>query len=158
RRAQIHRARTERVFKAASHEARQIRATAQHLRGRRPARPFLLGADSVDAAPAEAVAANADPVSQCLAPREDEIEPPFAGSYDNGAWRIPALEIDKLPGDRTCGCITGAKIHEVAGIKELGESRLRTENKGGGNQKSQNARHYFLASIDLTVSQAIIRL
>jgi hypothetical protein len=89
---------------------------------------------------------------------EDEIEPSFAGPYDNGARRIPALEIDKLSRDRTCGCKTGAEIHEVARINVLGESGLHIENKGDGNQKSQNARHYFLASIDFTVRQAIIRL
>ena len=67
RRAQIHGARAERIVDAAGHVARQIGPPRQHLRGRRPARPFLLGGDAVGAAPAEAVAADADAVAQRLA-------------------------------------------------------------------------------------------
>src|SRR6186713_508602 len=54
RRAEIHRARAERVLDAALHVARQVGPAGQHLRRRRPVRPFLLGGDPVHAAPAEA--------------------------------------------------------------------------------------------------------
>ena len=65
------RARAERIFDAAGHVARQVGPPRQHLRGRGPARPFLLGGDAVDAAPAEAVAADTDAVAQRLAVGED---------------------------------------------------------------------------------------
>src|SRR6185437_6258247 len=64
RRAQIQRAGAERVVDAAGHVARDVVAARQHLGGRGPARPFLLGGDLVDAAPAKAVAADADAVAQ----------------------------------------------------------------------------------------------
>ena len=65
---------------------------AQHLRRRRPARPFLLGGDAVGAAPAEAVAADADAVAQRLAVAEHEIEPSFGGVDVDGAGRVIAGE------------------------------------------------------------------
>src|SRR3954465_12127965 len=63
RRAQIHRARAKRILDTALHVTRQVRPAGQHLRRRRPVRPFLLGGDPVHAAPAEAVAADADAVT-----------------------------------------------------------------------------------------------
>src|SRR5450759_4999564 len=81
RRSQIHGARAERIVDAAGHVTRQIGATRQHLRGRGPARPFLLGGDAVSATPAKAVTADADAVAKRLAVGEDEIQPPLGGVY-----------------------------------------------------------------------------
>src|SRR6266700_3758787 len=43
--AEIHRACAERIAGPAGHEARQVRLARDHLRRRRPVRPFLLVAD-----------------------------------------------------------------------------------------------------------------
>src|SRR6202022_732904 len=73
RRSQIHGPRSERVVDAAGHVARQIGAARQHLRRRRPARPFLFGGDAMDATPAKTVTADTDAVTQRLAVGKDEI-------------------------------------------------------------------------------------
>src|SRR6201988_5279375 len=43
RRAEIHRARAEWIFRPAFHVTRQIRPSLEHFRWRCPGRPFLLG-------------------------------------------------------------------------------------------------------------------
>src|SRR4051794_25988664 len=60
--AEIQGARAERVFRAASHVARQVGTALQHLGRRNPIRPFLLAADRLLAGPREALAADADAV------------------------------------------------------------------------------------------------
>src|ERR1700744_885229 len=62
RRAEIDGARTERIVDAAGHVARQVRPSPAHLLRWRPARPFPFRGHAVHAAPAEAVAADADAV------------------------------------------------------------------------------------------------
>src|SRR5262249_57107533 len=49
--AEIHRARAERITRAAGHPARQIRLARNHLRRRHPVRPFALDGDLLYAAP-----------------------------------------------------------------------------------------------------------
>src|SRR6185503_7659073 len=61
---EIHRARAERIFRTADHVPRQIRTARQHLRRRRPVRPFLLGRNRLRPRPCEARAADADAVAQ----------------------------------------------------------------------------------------------
>src|SRR5262249_62216947 len=75
--AEIERARAERIVRTARHMAREVGPAPQHLRGRRPGRPFALGADALDAAPAEAVAPDADAVAQRLTIAQHEIKPSF---------------------------------------------------------------------------------
>src|SRR5712671_7800676 len=78
------------VVDAAGHMARQVRPAMQHLRGRRPVRPFPLGADLADAAPGEAVATHADGIAQRLAVAEHEIEPALRRADDDGAGFLTA--------------------------------------------------------------------
>src|SRR5258705_12016510 len=94
RRSQIHRARAERVVDAAAHVAWQIRPPPQHLRWRRPARPFLFRGNAMGSAPAEAVAADADAVAQRLAVGQDQIESPLGGVYVNCSGGVIADEVD----------------------------------------------------------------
>src|SRR5216684_7014751 len=94
RRSEIHGAGAERVVDAARHVPRQIGPPRQHLRGRRPARPFLLGGYAVDTAPAKAVAADANAVPQRLAIGQHEVKPPLGGIYQDGAWRVLAFKSD----------------------------------------------------------------
>src|SRR5882672_1661412 len=100
RRAEIHGAGAERIFDAARHVARQVRPARPHLRGRCPARPFLLRRNAVDAAPAEAITADADAITQCPAVAEDEIKPALGGVDQDGAGRVLTREADGLARDR----------------------------------------------------------
>src|SRR5689334_6927269 len=93
--AEIERARAERIVGTAYHVARQIRPTPQHLRGRRPGWPFALGAHALHAAPAEALASNADAVAQRLAVAEHEIEAPLAGPDHDRAGLVVVGEADR---------------------------------------------------------------
>src|SRR5262249_61873489 len=70
--------------------ARQVRPAMQHLRGRRPVRPFPLGADLGDAAPGEAVPAHPDGIAQRLVVAEHEIEPALRRADDDGAGFLAA--------------------------------------------------------------------
>src|SRR4051812_4067189 len=74
RRAEIHRARAERIFRAAFHVPRQVRTARDHFRRRRPVRPFTLGRDRLHAGPGEAGTADADAVAHRTAVALDEIE------------------------------------------------------------------------------------
>src|SRR5258705_8015008 len=94
RRSQIHRACAERVVDAAAHVAWQIRPPPQHLRWRRPARPFLFRGNAMGSAPAEAVAADADAVAQRLAVGQYQIESPLGGVYVNCSRCVIAGEVD----------------------------------------------------------------
>src|SRR5271156_2944895 len=53
RAGEIHRARPERIVDTPLHVTREVRAALQHLRRRRPVRPFSLVADARDAGPGE---------------------------------------------------------------------------------------------------------
>src|SRR5207237_5414615 len=83
RRAEIKCAGAERVFDAAGHVARQVAPPRQHLRGRGPVRPFLFCRNAVDAAPAEAVAADTDAVAQRLAGAAGPTERSLGGLQAN---------------------------------------------------------------------------
>src|SRR3984893_6723846 len=90
RRAQIHRTRAERIVDATGHMARQIGAPRQHLRWRRPARPFLFRRYAVGSAPAETVAADADAVAQRLAVALHAVDPSLGGvQVDSARVIIP---------------------------------------------------------------------
>src|SRR3989442_15053463 len=78
--AEIESARAERIVGTAGHVARQIRAALQHLVGRSPIRPLALGAYRGNAAPGEAVAADADAVAKRLALPEHQVGPTLAGA------------------------------------------------------------------------------
>src|SRR5262249_30330947 len=127
RRAQIHRARAERIFDAAGHVARQVGAAAQHLRRWGPARPFLLRGNAVGSTPAEAVPAAAKAVAPPLAARQYWVEPPFAGVDQDGAGRIIGLEHHGAARDRAAAAIAtiaaAAEVRsaaqDVARVKEL---------------------------------------
>src|ERR1019366_6806383 len=77
--AEIHGARAKRIPRAARHETRQIRLARDHFRRRMPIRPFRLAADGLDAGPGEALAADADAVTNGPALAEHEIERSIAG-------------------------------------------------------------------------------
>src|SRR5438045_1802189 len=79
---------TERIVDAAVHVARQVGTPCQHLRRRRPTRPFLFRRDTVGSAPAETVAADPDAVAQRLAIGQDEVKPPLGGVDEDGAGRV----------------------------------------------------------------------
>src|SRR5215213_9818506 len=86
--AEIHRARAERVVGSAYHVARQVGPPSQHLSGRRPTRPFFLGSDGLDAAPAETVPANTNAIADRLSVSENVIEPPLLSVDDNSAGAL----------------------------------------------------------------------
>src|SRR4029077_3251963 len=86
--AKIHRARTERIARAAGHPARQIRLAYDHLRRRHPVRPFTLERDLLYAAPLKTVAADADAVTHRNAIAHDEVEITVVGIHDDGAGRL----------------------------------------------------------------------
>src|SRR2546423_4612999 len=88
--AEIHSARAERVVETAGHVARQVGTPSQHLCGRGPARPLLLGGDTLHPAPGEAVAADTDAVADRLAVAGDEIEAPLRGIDHDRAGRVRA--------------------------------------------------------------------
>src|SRR6185503_18851879 len=64
RRAEIHGAGAERILRTTGHEVRQVGTALQHLRRRRPVRPFLLGGDFLLAGPGEARLADPNAVAQ----------------------------------------------------------------------------------------------
>src|SRR6266704_2289341 len=72
--AEIHRAGAERVAGSAGHEAWQIRLARDHLRRRRPVRPFGLARDVQQALPLKSFAADADAIAYRAAASLDQIE------------------------------------------------------------------------------------
>src|SRR6185437_2219149 len=63
RRAEIERARAERIIWAAGHEVRQIRLALKHFLRRRPGRPLFFCRDVMHARPGESGPADADAVT-----------------------------------------------------------------------------------------------
>src|ERR1700726_3707465 len=96
RRSQIHRAGTERILRAAFHVPRQIRPAHQHLRRRRPVRPFLLRGDRLDARPGESGLADADAVAQRLAIALHQEQELVGRIDDDGAGPFRAVIVDEL--------------------------------------------------------------
>src|SRR5947207_291696 len=94
--AEIHRPGAERIFRAALHVARQVRAALEHLFGRNPVRPFALGRNVLDARPREARAADADAVADRAAPLLDEVEKTLARIDDDGAGFLRTRIFDDL--------------------------------------------------------------
>src|SRR5215471_5534289 len=110
--AEIERARAERIVEAARHMTRQVGPAPEHLRGRRPVRPFALGADALDATPAEAVAPDTDAVGERLAVAEHKIEPPFPGPDHDRAGLVIGGEAHGRARDRRAAAT--AKAEEAA--------------------------------------------
>ena len=77
--------------------ARQIRLALDHLRRRKPVRPFLHLGDALGARPGEALAADADAVAHRLAAAEHQIEIGVRRIDDDGAGRLLGGEVDQLP-------------------------------------------------------------
>src|SRR5882672_7338412 len=96
RRAEIHRARAERIFRTAGHVARQVGPAPQHLVGRRPIRPFALVGDVVHAGPGEAGTADADAVAHRPALALHQIEHAVAGIDDDRPGSFRAVIADLL--------------------------------------------------------------
>src|SRR5205085_3262306 len=99
--------------------------------------------DAVDAAPAEAVAADADAIAQRLAIAEDQIEPPLGGIDDYRAGRIIGGIVDRLARDRACSAAAKeirAAAHDVAHIEALG-ARRAAAGQQRHNQHSQSPDH-----------------
>jgi len=90
-------ARAERVTRSARHETGQIGLPLQHLRGRQPVGPFRLALDRLDAGPGEAVAADADAVTDGPAAAENKIEVGMRRIDNHRAWRFAARILDNLP-------------------------------------------------------------
>ena len=95
-RTEIHRARAERIARAARHEARQIGLTVDHLRRRMPIRPLGLAADLLHARPGEAITADADAIADRTAAAENIIEVGMGRIDDDGARRLLGREGDFL--------------------------------------------------------------
>src|SRR5436309_11081989 len=110
---EIERARTERIVGPAGHMARQVGPSPQHLCGRCPARPFALGANALDAAPAEAVAPDADAIAQRLAVAQHEVEPTLAGPDYDRAGLVICGEAHGHARDRRAAAAT-TKAEEAA--------------------------------------------
>src|SRR5262249_50937877 len=93
---QIHRARSERIFRSALHVARQIGPPREHLRRRRPIGPLALCGDRLDAGPGEAGTTYADAVTQRPAVAFHQ-EQELVGRVDhNGAAALLAVIFDLL--------------------------------------------------------------
>src|ERR1700730_14993412 len=154
RRAQIHRTRAERIVDATVHMARQIGAPRQHLRWRRPARPFLFRGYAVGSAPAETVAADADAVARRLAVAEHEIEPPLGGVDEDSARGIITRKAHGRARDRARAAAAAKEIraaaHDVArvgaekalglrvtGARQQGQRRKQQGNKAGHYSSSR---------------------
>src|SRR3954470_17906261 len=90
RRAEIHGAGAQRILRPAGHEVRQVRTALQHLRRRRPVRPFLLGRDFLLAGPGEARLADADAVAERGAVVLHQEEEAVRRVDDDGAGRLRA--------------------------------------------------------------------
>src|SRR6185437_1012548 len=70
----IHGARAERIARAASGHARQVRLACDHLARRIPVRPLGLARDVLHARPGEALAADPNAVAERLAAAEHVVE------------------------------------------------------------------------------------
>ena len=95
--AEIHRARAQRIARAAGHEARQIRLTLDHLGRRMPIRPLGLARDLLHAGPGEAVAADADAVADRAPVAQHVIEIGVRRIDDQRSRRFLGGEGDFLP-------------------------------------------------------------
>ena len=94
--AEVHGARTEWVVRSAFHALWQVRLALAHFCRRMPDRPFSLARDVLDAAPLEALTADADAEAHCLAARLDEVEILAAGIDDNRSGLLVCLVLDFL--------------------------------------------------------------
>src|SRR5262249_975241 len=93
--AEIERARTERIAIAAGHEARQIGLALDHFFRRMPIGPFRHSGHLFRAGPGEALAADADAVTQRLAVAEHEIEIGVRRIDDDRAGRLLGIVVDE---------------------------------------------------------------
>src|SRR5215831_20518470 len=93
RRTEIHRPRSKRVARTARHEAGQIGLARDHLRWRRPVRPFGLARDVEETLPLESLAPDTNTVADCAAARLDKVEMTLGAGYDDGARRLRAKGI-----------------------------------------------------------------
>ena len=93
----IHRARAQRIARAAGRHARQIRLPRNHLGRRIPVRPLGLALDRFHARPGKAFAADPDAVAERLAVAEDVIKKGVRRIDDDGAGRFLAGIADDLP-------------------------------------------------------------
>src|SRR3954462_4284084 len=96
-RPEIHRTRAERIAGAASDEAGQIGLARDHLSRRMPVRPLRLAADALHARPGEALAPDADAITDRAALAEHIVKVSIVGIDDDGAGRLAAVEADNLP-------------------------------------------------------------
>src|SRR5262245_16185830 len=96
-RADVERARAERIAGTAGHPARKIRLPRDHLRRWRPVRPLSLFADVVHAAPLKAIAADSDAVPHGDAVAHDEIEEAIVRVDDDRARRLFGAVVHRLP-------------------------------------------------------------
>src|SRR5215470_1562817 len=99
RRAEIDCPRAQWVLDAAFHVTRQVGPAPEHLRGRRPVRPFLFGRYRSCSRPCEADAADADTIADCLAWAGDIVEPPLAGVDNDRTWSVVGRQSDGLARD-----------------------------------------------------------
>jgi hypothetical protein len=74
----------------------ELRLAPDHIGRRRPSRPPCLALDDGPAAPAEALAAHADAISQRLAALHHQIEKPPIGIDDDGARKLRGSVADEL--------------------------------------------------------------
>src|SRR6266404_3541231 len=94
--AEIERASAERVAGSAGHKARQIRLADDHLRRRRPVRPFRLARDVEQPLPLESLAADADAIAYRAAASLDQIKMALRRRDDDGTGRLRGAVVHRL--------------------------------------------------------------
>src|SRR3981081_4436030 len=90
--AEIHRAGAKRIAGATGHETRQIVLARDHFHRRVPIPPFCLARDGLHAGPGEALAADADAVTNGPALAEHIIKRGIAGIDDDSAGGFAAVK------------------------------------------------------------------
>src|SRR4029077_14064410 len=95
-RAEKERAGAERIFRTASHVAREVRAALDHLVGRSPVRPFAHRRDRLHAGPGETRTADADAVAHGLAALLHQVKKAIRRVDDDGAGLLFAAIGDDL--------------------------------------------------------------
>src|SRR6476620_4073553 len=95
--AEIHGAGAERIARPAGHPARQIRLALDHFLRWGPVRPFFFLRDLDEALPTEAVAADAEAVTQCAPAGMHHIEVTLVALHDDRAGLLGgAIEHHRL--------------------------------------------------------------
>jgi len=138
-RTKIDRARAKRILDPALHMSWQVGATLEHLRRRRPVRPFALAANGLGPGPGEALASHADAIFDRLLVAEHIIEPALLGRDDDRSL----LEFRMIPDhdlarDRLLAKHI-EKIRERSAIERIFQRQRRRRERQGAERKQRDA-------------------